>query len=407
MLRHAQTFAVVMDLINLNNPKRVLLSLSSILFFTLILIVVCLKIFGSSEERAKNSKINDSSNLELSLVSEIGGKDGFLFGRISNAIVSANGTVIAADWKKLSLEQFDKNGRHIGTIASNGRGPGEIQSFFYIFLVDENSVIVSHDGAIDLINYYKRNENGVFTYSNSWLPKKNKKYFVDIVQAITKSKYYAFIKQKKLPIDEDYKKAQFTYKILSVVDKEKELISNELHELKEPNSIVDFEGGSMKYIGMPPFQSQDRFRYIDNGQYVIGRPDSSKLFFYDDNHNLFKTVYLQLDRERVTKEDIEYFFKSNSYSTENRSRIESRIPLFKPSFLNFWITKNKIYLNTDINEKGKEITMMNMKGEFIGIFFISKFDRIQEIKNDTIYTVYQHPNRGYRIRLYGIDNHPN
>ncbi|HBQ60375.1 MAG TPA: hypothetical protein DD671_12335, partial [Balneolaceae bacterium] len=141
MLRHAQTFAVVMDLINLNNPKRVLLSLSSILFFTLILIVVCLKIFGSSEERAKNSKINDSSNLELSLVSEIGGKDGFLFGRISNAIVSANGTVIAADWKKLSLEQFDKNGRHIGTIASNGRGPGEIQSFFYIFLVDENSVI--------------------------------------------------------------------------------------------------------------------------------------------------------------------------------------------------------------------------------------------------------------------------
>jgi hypothetical protein len=366
------------------------------------LIVVSLKVFSSWQEGLKN--LNDINEIELNLIEEVGANEDFLFGRISKVIVSSSGTLIVSDWKKLSLEQFDKNGRHISTIASKGKGPGDLQSFFYIFLVNENSIIVSHDGATDLINYYVRNENGVLTYSDSWLPIRNDEYFIDIVQAISKSKYYALTKQKRRSISNDYNNKQYSYKMLAVVDREKKLISNKLHELKEPNAIFDFGNNSMQYIGMPPYQSRDQFKYLYDGKYIIARPDSSKIYFYDDNHNLTKSIYLQLDRERVTEENVEHYFKNNRYNDEDRKRIESRIPSYKPSFLNLWITKTKIFLQTDVNKKGNEITMLNMKGEPIGFFHISKFDRIQHIKTDTIYTIYQHPKKGHRIRLYNIND---
>ncbi|MEX0723696.1 MAG: 6-bladed beta-propeller [Gracilimonas sp.] len=403
MLMHVQITVMIMNNINFSRQKRMLFTPSSILFFAFILIIVFFQNCNSSSEELNNDIVSDLHELDIELIEEVGTNDAILFGRISNIIVLSDGTIIASDWEKLSLEQFDKKGNYVSTIASRGRGPGELPSFFYIFPVDEHSIILSHDGTTDLINYYVRNENGVFEYSNSWLPKKNDEYFIDIIQAITNSKYYALIKQKKSSILNDYNAEQYSYKSLAVVDREKILLSNELHELKEPNAIFDFGSNSMQYIGMPPYQSQDRFRYLGDGEYIIARPDSSKIYFYDKNHNLVESIYLQLERERVTEEDVEYFFKENKYSAKNRQRIESRIPSHKPSFLNLWLTRSKLFLNTDINENGKQITVLNITGEPVGFFNVSEFDRIQYIKSDTIYTVYQHPRKGYRIRLYKID----
>src|SRR5699024_3944518 len=106
------------------------------------------------------------------------------------------------------------------------------------------------------------------------------------------------------------------------------IVQDSLHMLKVPNYILEDPSqyqspvtiGGLVILGMPPYRYQDRFRLLENGHYVIARPDSSTLFFYNSNHEVDNRVDLNIKARPVTREDLDFAFRNERLAGDVRIR---------------------------------------------------------------------------------------
>ena len=130
--------------------------LSSI--FTFLLITSCGS--GSTEQMndaAVEDPVEGSSHIELTVHCTIGvelGDADFVFGRIVDAVQTADGGVIALDMTTLNVRRFSYDGIFIGSAGREGSGPGEFQNPRGMAVLEDNRLIVSDmsGGAIKVFN---------------------------------------------------------------------------------------------------------------------------------------------------------------------------------------------------------------------------------------------------------------
>lgn len=124
---------------------RILILLSVI--FAFLLITSCDS--GNTEQTDGGVTENTPDgppHIELTVHCTIGvelGDTNFVFGRIVDAVQTADGGVLALDLTTLNVRRFDSNGAFIGSVGREGSGPGEFQVPRGIAVLEDNSVIVS------------------------------------------------------------------------------------------------------------------------------------------------------------------------------------------------------------------------------------------------------------------------
>lgn len=325
----------------------------------------------------------------------------YLPGILRDLIVFSDGSMLVSDWGSNSIEQFDYSGNHVATIAEKGGGPGELSNFFLLFDGGYDTLIVRHRGMSRQIDQFsKKSGNGIFAHSGSIVMEELSDRYVTFLEKRTESEYYALAPRtiRNLP-EASIHYPNYTHSPVVIVDKFERILRDSLHLLKIPNPITVFNQGSMFVIGMPPYQSHDRFRLLNSGGYLIARPDSSAIYFFNKKHNLEDVINFKIKPRPVKKIDLEYKLRDISKAYHNN--MLERIPDYKPSFLNTWASKNHIMLHTDSSDKGKEMVVLTMKGELIGKFYLSEFDEVRYFRNNQIYTIHKDP-MGHSIRVYQV-----
>jgi hypothetical protein len=336
-----------------------------------------------------------STNVEL----EIGDSETYLAGNIASLVVMDDGTMLISDYASVTIEQFSPEGEHMGTVAVEGGGPGELSNYFFLTNAGNDTLIARQQSSMMI--YYGRNGDGLFTFGRSFLPERSGDRTYNMIGAKTENEFYATSGQIVRNVEQTISNpVDYRESALLVVDGMNKVLRDSLHMLKTPNPHLVMMGGGFS-VWSVPYRFQDRVVLLDDGGYMIARPDSSYLAFYDSNHQLTDTIPLSIAPRPITREDTDFALRN--VRSEVKREIEARVDDNKPPYLNLWASDNYIWLHTDTTEEGKEFLVINHDGEAAGRIMFSEYDTPYHFTDERIYTLHKDPEMGDVIRVYSID----
>lgn len=368
--------------------------------------LLTLLFYGCAIDSEPHNQIdyNNLNVIDINLDMEIGESSDYIHGELGQLVLSEDGTMLVSDWGKKTIEQFNKNGKHIFTIAKEGRGPGEISDFVSLNAGSNDTLIVRSHSLSYRTDFFTREDNDIYRYVKSHVMGTFQERSIITIAPRSETEYYArdhWNTQHGHFINNNQE--EYGWLPVIIVDAYENILVDSLHMLKIPIAIIRIsEGGATTVLGSVPYQTVDRLRLIGEHHYVISRPDSSALFIYNHKHELEKQIALNIKERPVNKSDSDFWFDLRNVTDRNRRELQDRVPALKPVLLNFWTSEDFFWLHVDTNEKGKKLVVLTMEGKPLGSFYLPVYDQIQTIRNNRIYALSKDPDLGHSIRIYNV-----
>lgn len=343
------------------------------------------------------------NEIEFLVLKEIAESEDYIPGRLSDLFIASDGTILVSDFSSTTIEQFSTEGEHMATIAREGNGPGELSVYFSLYDGGNDTLVVKDNSATKL-DFYGREPDGIYNYVRSSIKEPGRTYQpISIAGAYGESMYYAIRDMTEVALG----LPQYRMDELLIIDGVQEVQYESVHTLKTANYLLadpreystQVTFGGLTPVGLPPYRYEDKFRVLENGRYLIARPDSSAIYFYNHNHECISKIALNVKPLKVQKHDLDYTLRD--HTSQARRRLEEQVSSLKPPFLNIWASNNHILLHTDSSDQGEEMIVLTMEGEPVGRFYLSEFDDVRYFMDDRLYTLYHHP-LGHAIRVYQI-----
>lgn len=374
--------------------------------FIILIGLFLLLSFGCSRDERVPVLIDyeDLNLIDIQMEREIGESSEYVPGALGDLVVFSDKTMLVADWGKMTIEQFNAEGKHIATVAKEGRGPGELREFFSLRKGVNDTLIVRYTGMSQQIDFFGRGEDHMYRHSKSWLPETFRERTLLTIAPRSETEYYAresWNNQQLRSIIAD--RAEFGWVPVTIVDPYENVLVDSLHLLKKPTPAARMsDGGALTILGWPPYQYSDQFRVMKNNRYVLARADSSALYIYTDNHEFKRKISLHVKDRVVEKSDLDFLFELRGATDDVRRGLEDRIPDVKPPFLNVWVSENYFWLHVDTKKEGSQIVLYTMEGEPVGRFYLSIHNEIHFVNDRQIYTIHKDPVEGHSIRIYRV-----
>ncbi len=378
----------------ISNINVLMKSILQITFIVPFLLISC-----ASEDSATDLiDYSDLPEIPYHLDLEAGESENYFPARLNELFVSSGGSIIVSDHGSTTLEQFSPNGKHLKTIASQGGGPGELPSFFFLADVGNDHLMVEHQGTRR--DFFQPNENGIYSYQSTITSDEGSMVGSTTLGLRTDNQLYASPRnvirnpQELMVNPPDYR----TQKVI-IIDTESNMLRDSLVTLRTPYPHLTESGGGFR-IDLVPYRNIDRFIPMENGEYLVARPEQSTLSFFDFDHNLKNQLDLNIAPRPVERSDLDYAFRNTR--TDVRRGIETRVHSHKPPFLDIFVSEEHLWLHTDNGEDGKEFVVFEMDGNPLGRFLLSEFDDVKKIIGTKIYSIHKDPDMGDSVRVYEV-----
>jgi hypothetical protein len=335
-------------------------------------------------------------DLELSLVLEVGETDEFLPGNLSDMVVTSQGHMLVSDWSRTSIEQISADGEYLGSVATQGGGPGELTQWFFIRNKGNDTLMVQHQSG--MFAFYGPDDGHNYRFAYSLLRESIADWPMYIVGPRSETEYYASAGRVIRDVEAAIRNPD-THSLTKyvVANAKMMIVQDSIFNLRTPNSHIHSVGGGIAVYGVP-YRVGDVMRVLNDGNYLIARPDSGTITFHDKNFKVEKQIKLNVPERLLSTQEINRALEQIRESV--RQDILPKIPSAKPVFLDFWATGSHLFLHTDNLEDGKEIVVLDGDGGPVGRFIIDNIDTIKHFSGNKIYVLSKDPDHGDMIRVY-------
>lgn len=365
----------------------------SIAFLSIVLFFSC----NSPQDDSGIIDYSSLDKLSSELVLEVGESEDYIPGRIKDVKVTPDGTILVGDMGNITVEQFNSEGEFVGTVAEGGRGPSEISHIFSLHLLNGDTLVVRNFSGKK--NYYARTGGERFEHINSTVQNNHTTRTLEVLKPVTEDKFYAVKSHKH---HETLKNPKPTVNEAFVeVNESEKVLEDSVHILKHRGRYsVELE--SSGYLSSTfPFQNHEQVVVLENGNYMVARPDSSAFFVYNEDHKLKRRIPVSVKERPVTDEDLEYEF--DGLPDKAISKVNNMRSDFKPPYYRVFASSSYFWLQTDKSKDGTEVVVLDFDGMPVGKFMLAEHDRITHVEDDKIYTVNRNPERGNKIHVYEIN----
>ena len=357
---------------------------------------------SSSNQSDKEIDYATLDSLQTEVVLEIGESDDYLPGQLRDLKRTPSGGFLVADWASSTIEQFDEDGNHLATIATGGKGPGELGNYFMFRNTGNDTLLVSQIVSAQR-DYFVPGGNGIYQFVSSEKQANRPERSFSIIGLQSDTSYYATVGsifRFNEENESDYKSSA-----LVVVNSRGEILEDSVQMYKTANPYVQ-RGGTSESVNISvhqiPYRFEDGVSILDNGSYLIARIDSNTIFQYGPNHALEKKIPLNVKTRPVTSSDIDIKL-DDDLDSKTRNTIKSKVGDQKPAFLSVYATNKHIFLHTETDETGKEFVVIDNEGQALGKFMLPEDDSIQDIEGNKIYAIHRSSTKGDLIRVYKVE----
>lgn len=109
---------------------------------------------ANPSERPDFDSIPVAEPVEIILISDF--NNGEFFGRVSDVVVSSDGSILAADPGAKKIQIFDRSGNYQGFVGGDGEGPGEFRQIGMISMLP-GDILAVNDWQLARITLFERN----------------------------------------------------------------------------------------------------------------------------------------------------------------------------------------------------------------------------------------------------------
>lgn len=377
--------------------------LTILFLFMLLFCVSCV----SQQADIKEIDYESLSVIQHELILEIGddASNGHLLGSLDNLVVMEDGDLLVSDLGKLTVEQFSQTGEHIATVSKEGRGPGELSSFFSLIKGNPNTLFMKHRGMYRHMDFFQKNsETDIYEYIETAMPEYSADARITYLGAVSDSVFLAQINENHLLPSQYLLEPQAAVEsIIVAVDAVENIIKDSLHSLKTPMPVFRREGAAVEFASPSYYQYQEHVKVISNQKYIIAQPEPDKISIdiYQSDHSPSEQLEFFVKPRHMDQAMLDHSLKQVDNS-EIRKELEGRIGDYKPSFLDVWISDSYVWLHTDTGGEEKQMVIVSMDGEPAGVFYLSVYDHVEYISDNHVYTLYKNPEGGHTIRVYEV-----
>ncbi|TYP94034.1 hypothetical protein LX73_1756 [Fodinibius salinus] len=325
------------------NPKQ-FMTIRNFLYISLVFLIT------SCSSSTGEQKINytDLKKVDFKTTLEIGESEQFLPGRLRDLFVNSEGDIIVSDGASTSISQFDSEGNFVATVAQKGGGPGELAQYFSMQSFRSDTLLVTNQQSAQK-KYFAQGNNGVYQFVRSTVTEDNKEKNAEILAQKSDSTYYARINNWLTNIQDATKNAnEYKKTRLVTTNLEGDIVTDSLLLLKEGTYHFTKDNKMIRAYRVP-YRYNDHFTMLEDGSFLVARPDSSALFVYDQNQRLKNRIPLPIKKRPVRDDDLDYAL--DHVDRKIRSNIEARVSEYKPLYLDVWATQDHIWLKTDETKK--------------------------------------------------------
>lgn len=347
---------------------------------------------------------NKLSELDIHISIEIKESENFLPARLRDLIIAEDGSLIVSDWGNMSIVHFNSDGSFKRELAEKGQGPGELKTFFSLIDSKRDTLLVKFFGMSGQTDVYIRDElENSYLYDYSLITELENNRLITIIKSAPVAGYFAIIEDlNQNQRNELFNTLPYKFETLGIVNTSAEILIDSVHVLQTPNTVfIEAENGAVTPLGAPPFLNRDRIKSLDKNKYFIAKPGDNTIQIFDQNHQIHNEFVLDVRERTVTESDLDYQLRN--IPEQFQRELRERASAIKPDFIDIWASNEYFLLQTDENDKGKEMVLLTNEGKAIGKFSLSHFDEIHDFKNQRIYTLHKDQESGHSIRVYEVN----
>lgn len=312
-----------------------------------------------------------STNTEIILTRDInfGDTEDVIFTSMGEFVVDDSGRVYIADeaWGYRALHVFDKKGRYIKKLASEGRGPAEFLSISH--LQSKNGLLMFFDADLQRISLYSTQTlelvKSIVVDPSSWQS-------ITDLQGYHPTKFYlqsdsTFILGFELPkIPSNAEKATVKYYLFNT---DLNLISEKLFEHKSVKVVWSTKtrklgAVTVRPLAYFPFFNRTLFTVSGNGNLIHTQTKQLHVHEQNLNEELLNSFEYPIKTKVVTREDAE------KYSTNKDITSKVDLPNYWPAIYQmFNDNEDRIWISTHSDETDHlDWWIFNKEGDVIGRF---------------------------------------
>lgn len=369
------------------------------IFLTILIVLIAGMNFKALKAQ---SLINyDTLNrLKLQTAVTISASEDYFPGDFGKLLVDSDGFIIAKDVAKTTIEQFDPRGNHLATVARGGPGPGEIhQSSSLLSITDDTLIIDFYEAHIHSL--FAKGPEGIYRHVRSLSYEDPRGGIMNIYGSQSPDRFFLITFPFRELVRKGLDGPEKIQLAVDLVNKKRQIIQDSLHLLNLPTRFIDLHGGNITRFSPSPYQHRNFLKVFNDRSYLIARADSSSLHFYNSSHALVKKVSLQTTR-RPLKGEIDYSLYKG-FRNKVREEMISRLPEYKPPFLDIWVSDSYLWMKTDINRERKEFIVLNLEGVPLGKFYLKASQEIQKAVDNRIYITDDETDSGSAIIVYQVN----
>lgn len=342
----------------------------------MVLMISC----GSSSDEASGTA--EIKELELVHTATMADDDEWMLSGIMQLAIDSNENMLFADNAQHKIYYLSSDGELLQTFGGSGSGPGEFQWLSFLFLLDDDRLLVP-DMMQRRLSEFRLN-NGKWEYYDTFTIDDDPSKFFFMGFKLTDGDIM-ISDPFSMTVPPEMNRVSYRPVSFHKISVEGEMVQENFMETMGSAMLFSQSGGNFR-VAPVPFSETELLIGSPNGYLYRGNNMTFNIDKLDANGEVVANYSLDWPNYDVKPEDASQYLEN--YEGDFRSSVRSNIPDIKPVLRQIRVSnRGEVWVQVHVENDEADWIILNEDGSVKGRVRFPENSNVQHIRDNRIYTI--------------------